>query len=102
MPAVVRSPRTLIDSFKVIGSPSSGASSPRARRASAASASRRASSKSGSTMAFSSALCRSIRLRCRSSSSTADARFVRSTLSISVAVVNASMRSLMTHLPWRT
>src|SRR5439155_34939 len=95
MPAVVRSPRTLMDSFRVIGRPSSGASSPRARRVSAASASRRARSKSGSTIALSSELYRSIRRRCRSRRSTADTRRARSAASISVAVVKAWTRSLM-------
>ncbi len=95
MPAVVRSPRTLIDSFRVIGRPSSGASSPRARLVSAASASPRARSKSGSTIAFSSELWRSIRRRCRSKRSTADTRRARSAASISVAVVKAWTRSLM-------
>ncbi len=52
MPTVVRSPRTLIDSFSVMGNPSRGASSPRARRASAASAAGRAVSKVGSTIAL--------------------------------------------------
>src|SRR6266850_1528447 len=97
MPAVVRRPRTLMDSFSVMGSPSSGASSPRTRRASAASASRRARSKSGSTIAFSAGLWRAMRPRCRSSSSTADTRRARSAASIWVAVANAPTNSLIAH-----
>src|SRR5438552_1595239 len=91
MPAVVRSPRTLIDSFSVIGSPSNGASSPLWRRASAAWASVFARSKSGSTMALSAGLWRAMRRTWRSSSSTADTCLVRSAASISVAVAKASI-----------
>jgi hypothetical protein len=99
MPHVVRSPRTLYDSFSVIGSPSSAADSPRARRASAASASRRARSKSGSTMALSAGLWRSIRRRCSSSSSTAETFPASSAASIWVAVAKGSIRSVMAAPP---
>ena len=91
MPAVVRSPRTLIDSFSVIGSPSSGAASPRARCASAAWAWVFARSKSGSTMALSAGLWRVMRRTWRSSSSTADTCLARSAASIAVAVAKGSI-----------
>src|SRR5256884_6980072 len=61
MPAVVRSPRTLMDSFRVIGRPSSGASSPPARRASAASAPRRAPPEEGPPVPVSPELYPSVR-----------------------------------------
>jgi len=71
-PTVVRRPVTLIDSFSVIGSPRRGPSSPRARAVSAASAWRRARSKSRVTMAFRVPSWRAIRTTWSSSSSTAE------------------------------
>src|SRR5262249_30968487 len=92
MPTVVRRPLTLIDSFSVMGSPSSGARSPRARAASAPSATERARSQSVSTIALSAAWWRWIRRGYRSSNSTADTRLASSAASISVAVAKASSR----------
>src|SRR5437667_400624 len=89
-PTVVRRPVTLIDSFSVIGRPRSGPSSPRARAVSAASAWRRARSKSRVTMAFRVPSWRAIRTTWSSSSSTAETRRPASARSMSPAVVNGS------------
>src|SRR2546428_11066182 len=56
MPAVVRSPRTLIDSFRVIGRPRRGAAPPRARRGAAAPAVSPAPPQTGSAIALHSGL----------------------------------------------
>src|SRR5947209_7865527 len=89
-PTVVRGPVTLIASFSVIGRPRSGPSSPRARAVSAASAWRRARSKSRVTMAFRVPSWRAIRTTWSSSSSTAETRRPASARSMSPAVVNGS------------